>query len=152
MTIRKVVKAGLLSAVGFVTVLGVAYLFLRLVGITTPGACISEEMETLPDMSGAKVEVVYTGCHTIAKDETISVYFSRAAVNGESLFAKWVNGRTVVFRYDPGHPTSLPAIELGGKDRVVISIPEVSSVVLRRQRWRNLTIDYTIGHIDYPSL
>jgi hypothetical protein len=150
MAIKKATKAVLIGGVGIVAVSAVGYLVLRLVGIITPDACISEEMKTMADLSDAKVEIVYTNCDTLVKDEAVSVYFSRAAVKEESWFAKWSNHRSLVFRYDSGRPSGPPAIESPGKDRILISIPEVSSVFLRCQKWRNVSIDYNIGHIDYP--
>ena len=52
--------------------------------------------------------------------------------------------------YDPGRPGDPPVIGTQGKDRIEISIPEVSFILLRRQKWRNVFIDYNIGRIDYP--
>ena len=147
---KKVANTTLVIAVSIVAVLGVGYLFLRLTGIIVPDACISERMKTMPNLSGTKVEIVYTNCDTLAKDEAISVYFSRAAVKEDSWYAKWFNRRTLVFRYDPGRPSGPPVIESLRKDRVLISIPEVSSVAIRGDKWRDISIDYKIEHVMNP--
>jgi hypothetical protein len=144
---KRVAKTILVIAVSIVAVLGVGYLFLRVTGIIDPDACISERMKTMPNLSGAKVEIVYTNCDTLAKDEAISVYFSRAAVTEESWFANWRNHRTLVLRYDPGRPSDPPAIDSAAKDRILISIPEVSSVALQHQKWRDISIDYKIDGV-----
>jgi len=147
---KKLAKTTLVIAVSVVAALGVGYLFLRLTGIIIPDACIFERMKTMPNLSGAKVEIVYTNCDTLAKDEAISVYFSRAAAKEDSWYTKWFNRRTLVFRYDPGRPSDPPAIESLGEDRMVISVPEVSSVALRSEKWRDISIDYKIEHVMNP--
>jgi len=85
---KKVAKTILVGIAGIVAVSCAGYVFLRLAGIIDPDACVSERMKTVPNLSGAKVEIVYTNCDTLAKDEAISVYFSRAAVTEESWFAE----------------------------------------------------------------
>jgi len=138
---KKVAKIILVGVAGIVAVSSAGYVFLRLAGIIDADACVSERMKTMPNLSGAKVEIIYTNCDTLAKDEAISVYFSRAAATEESWFANWRNHRTLIFRYDPGRPSDPPIIESPGKDRIVISIPEVSSVALRGDKWRDISID-----------
>ena len=76
---KKVAKTILVGVAGILTVSGAGYVFLRLAGIIDPGACITERMKTVPNLSGAKVEIIYTNCDTLAKDEAVSIYFSRAA-------------------------------------------------------------------------
>jgi hypothetical protein len=117
-----------------------------------PDVCLSENQMTIPNLSGMKFEVIYTNCDTLAKEEEISVYVSGADVNGESVLAKWSNRRTVLFRYDPwSNDTPLPSIQAAGNDRILISVPRVSSVDLQTRKWRNVTIDYNIGDIEYPQ-
>ena len=90
---KKVAKIIVIGVVGIVAVCGAGYEFLRLAGIIDPDACISERMQTIPNLSRAKVETVYTNCDTLAKDEAISVYFSRASVNDGTWYGKWFNRR-----------------------------------------------------------
>jgi|SRR5580704_2625742 hypothetical protein len=131
-------------------VLGGGYVVLRLVGVVEPNACISEQRMSIPDLSGTKVEVVYTNCDTLAKDESISIYLSRA--KRESWFAKWWDHRVLVFRYDPGRSDSpLPSITRASDSSILISIPEVSSVAHQSRNWENISIAYNLGKVDYPA-
>ena len=70
------------------SLLGVGYGLLRLKGIAMADACISEELGTIPNLYGAKFEIVSTNCDTLIREEAIRVYMSRAAVEGDSWFAK----------------------------------------------------------------
>ena len=148
---KKLVKTILVSAVGLVMVLGGGYVFLRLIGIIDPDACISQEMMTIPDLAGAKVEVVYTNCDTLAKDESVKVYFSRAAVNGESWFARWRRHRTLVFWYDPGGrgfaDMPLPSITHPSPSTILISIPKACDVEYESRKWENMSINYAVRKV-----
>jgi hypothetical protein len=148
---KKLAKAILVSIIGTVVVLGVRYVFLHPLGRADPDACISEEMMTIPDLAGAKIEIVYTNCDTLVKDEAVKVYFSRAAVKGESWFARWRNHRTLVFCYDPGGRAfahmPLPSITHPSPSTILISIPEVSSILFKTRKWENMSIDYAIGKV-----
>jgi hypothetical protein len=147
---KKVAKIILVGCAGIVAACGAGYVFLRPAGIMDPGACVSERMKTMPNLSGAKVEIVYANCDTLAKDEAISVYFSRAAEKEHTWYERWFNQRTLVFRYDPGRPSGPPSMESLSKDRIVISIPEVSSVAFQTRTWKNVSVGYDIRHIQYP--
>ncbi len=131
--------------------LGAAYLILVAVGqVTWPGACLTEDLTAIPNLSGMKVEATYTNCDTFAKEEVVSVYISRAVAPGEPFLARWRSQRTLIFRYDPGRPDNPPpSITANGRGRILISIPEVSSVLLETKKWQDISVDYNIGHIDY---
>jgi hypothetical protein len=59
-----------------------------------------------------------------------------------------ISRKTLVFCYDPGgRDDPLPSILLSGSDRILISIPEVSSVSFQAQKWLNMSIEYSIGRI-----
>jgi hypothetical protein len=147
-TVKKLVVT--LSGV-ILLLLGVGYVILRAVGIVDPNACISETKGTIPDLSGARVEIIYTNCDTLAKDEAISVFIS-SAISRDSWFAKWRSRRSLVFRYDPGRPDNpLPHITNPSRSTILISVPEVSSIIYQNQRWRDMSIDYAIGKVDYPT-
>lgn len=157
MVSNKVARKALLYCAGSVVMLAIAFVMIvpdarvTVVRMILPGACMTEQTALIPNLSGMKFEVVYTNCDTLAKEEATSVYISRASVNGESLFARWSNRKTLVFRYDPARWDSPPpSIKALRNDRVLISIPEVSSVILQSRRWRKVSIDYNIEHIDYP--
>jgi hypothetical protein len=113
------------------------------------GVCMTEELKTIPNLSGMRFEVTYTNCDTLAKEEEVTVYVSRAPVKGESLAARWSNRKTPIFRYVPGR-LGAPSIEASGDDRILISIPDISSVYRQVRTWQNVHIDYSIGHIYYP--
>jgi hypothetical protein len=148
---KKLAKTILVSIVGLVVVLGAGYALLRIAGTNDSDGCISEEMMTIPDLAGVKAEVVYTNCDTLVKDEAVKVYFSRAAVKGESWLAKWRNRRTLVFWYDPGGRAfpdmPLPLITHPSPSTILISVPEVSSVAYKSRKWENMSIDYAIGKV-----
>jgi hypothetical protein len=115
-----------------------------------PFACLTETKMKIANLSGTDLEVTYTNCDVIAKDEFVSVYASPAVGKGDSVFARLLNRRTLVFRYDPGKPDNLPSIKGVGDDRILISNPGVSQVFYQSRKWKSVTIDYEIGHIDYP--
>ena len=148
----KLAKRAVLYCASIVVALAAVYVILVATGrIPLPGACITEEKMRIPNLSGMEFEVTYTNCDTLAKQEAISIYVSRAAVNGESLFARWLNRKTLLFRYDPARWDSpAPSINATGNGRILISIPEVSSVFFQTRKWRNVSVDYNIGHTDYP--
>ena len=82
---------------------GTRYVFLRLAGIIDPDVCLSERMQTMPNLSGAKVEIVYTNCDTLAKDESISVYFSRSRERGRMVW-EMVQSQNARFPLRPWPP------------------------------------------------
>lgn len=148
---KKLLKALSFADLGIVVVLGAGYAILRLAGIIDPAFCISEDLQPVPRLSEAKVEIVYTNCDTLAKDEAISVYFSRPTVQGESRVSTWLNRRTLIFRYDPGRSDNpSPSITHSSKSTILISVPEVSSVIYQNRAWRGMSIEYAIGKVYCP--
>jgi hypothetical protein len=114
-------------------------------------ACQAEERLKIEDPAGFIFEVVDESCDTLAKDESISVYAKKAVSNGVWGFASWRNQRTLLFRYDPGRPDNpLPSIKLPSQTTILISIPEVSSIVYQNRKWENMSVNYEIGKVDYP--
>jgi hypothetical protein len=132
------------------SLLGMAYALTRLEGIATADACISEALGTIPNLYGAKFEIISTNCDTLTKDEAIRVYVSRAAAEGDSWFARWRNRRELIFDYDPAMDERPPVIEPSGNHRVVISVAKASHIFLQRRTWQNVSIDYRIGRIINP--
>jgi hypothetical protein len=113
-------------------------------------ANLSETLMVLTDVSGADVEVIYTNSDTLAKQEDISVYLSDAHDRG-SWIRKSLHGKTRVFSYDPGNPDNPPpSITSPAVGQLLISVPRVSSVALKQTHWKNVSITYEIGRIDYP--
>jgi hypothetical protein len=151
MTPGRAIRLTLIGALCILVVLGAGCAFLFHTLFNAPNACISEELETIPDASGTKIEVIYTNCDTLAKDESVRVYFSNAG-QGDSWLSKWRSHRTLVFEYDPGGLAGnpKPIIQSQDKARVLISVPTVSSISTQRKRWGDVSIDYKIGHVFYP--
>ena len=114
--------------------------------------CLAEDLKQVPNLSGMRVDVVYENCDTLAKTEDVTVYLSRASAPGESAFAKWSNRRDIVFGYDPGYPAVAPEILADGGNRILISIPVLSSILVQERNWRNVSIDYDIGRVIYGDL
>ena len=151
MTTKGIAKTIGIGVIGVAIFWGAWRVVLRLTGIDDPNTCISEEPKTIPDLSGMKVEIVYTNCDTLAKQEDVSVYFSPAVQGKKSWFAKWTNQRTLVFRYDPDRSDApLPSITNPSQSTILISIPEVSSVSYQNRKWKSMSINYEIGKVDYP--
>lgn len=152
MTTRKVVKSIGVGVISVAVLWGAWRAVLRFTGLNDPNACISEQLKTIPDLSGTKVDIVYTNCDTLAKQEDVSVYFSPAAVKRKSWFAKWTNRRTLVFRYDPGRPDNpLPLITHPSQSTILISLPEVSSISYQNRKWTDMSVNYDVGRVDYPT-
>ena len=135
---------------GILSAIGAGYGLLRLPQLGSADACLSEELAGVHNLLDTKFEVIYTNCDTLIKDEAIRVYMSPAVVAGKSFFASWQKQRELVFQYDPGMDRSPPAIEASGNNRVLISVSYVSSISVQRRTWRNISINYRIGHVAYP--
>jgi hypothetical protein len=152
MTTKRPAKTIGVGVLGVVALWGVSRIVLRVTGFDDPNACISEQVKTILDLAGTKVDVVDTNCDLITKQEDVSVYFSSAAVKGESWFAKWTNRRTLVFSYDPRRPDhSLPSFTHPSQSTILISIPEVSSILYQNRKWAKVVIEYDIEHVVYPA-
>ncbi|MGC2161883.1 MAG: hypothetical protein WA634_08250 [Silvibacterium sp.] len=104
---------------------------------------------TVANLPAVDFEVTDVDCDTLAKDEAVRIYASRAGSG--ALFAQWFRSKTLLFRYDPGRPDNpLPLIRATGRSQILISIPEVSSIDVQRKSWNGLSIAYDIGKVDYP--
>jgi hypothetical protein len=120
--------------------LGVAYLTLATIGLAPgPGDCLSETLGKISHLSSIDIEIDYTNCDALAKDESIRVFASK-------------HGRTrkvLLFKYDPGGDEP-PVITSLDPHAIEISVPRVSQVFFRREDWDGLSVHYKIGIIDYP--
>jgi len=119
--------------------------------VVVKSSCTSEtKMKT--SLPGEDVEVVYLSCDTLAKQDTIDVYLMKAGANKQSSLIRWLYKKTLVFQYDPAlEDGPLPVIRVSGRNRIVIAVPKVSSVLVKTRNWRNVSIDYEIGKTDYPE-
>jgi len=139
---KTVLALGLISA----TCLAVRFGLTRMV-------CGTEEKLRVEELSGLRFEVTYLSCDTLAKDEAIRVYAETTAPDRAWFFRNWRNQRTLLFRYDPEREDSpLPIITRPSQSTIRISIPEVSSVSYQNRKWANMSVDYDIGRVDYPTV
>ena len=114
--------------------------------------CTTEERLKIENLSGVSFEVVDTACDTLAKEEAIEIYARRAHPKGIRIFSGLWDRRTLLFRYDPGNPdTPLPSITRPSQSTILISIPDVASVLEQKHEWSNMSVKYDIGRVDYPA-
>jgi hypothetical protein len=129
----------LAPAVALVCVL---YLLLAMVGLAPlPDDCITEVRSRISGVSGFEFEISETDCDTIAKTATISVL-------------AWKPGQTkgiLLFKFFPAYVDLLPAITSVDQHTVQISIAEISSLFLLKERLGDLVVNYKIDVIDYPD-
>jgi hypothetical protein len=138
MRFARTVADGLIAvAIGVAfTVLPVAFLFWLIIAST----CRTEKVKKFYNMSGYNFEVTHTDCDAIAKWHFIDVLVAKGGSTRQ----------TVLLEYVPA-VEALPVIKLVGAKAFRISIPRISSLRLRRDRWENLSLDYDIGSIEYPE-
>jgi hypothetical protein len=112
-----------------------------------PGVCVSENEATIQDVNGMEFNVVYENCDTLAKEEDVYVYVSKAS-SGGWFFSRWLHRRTLLVSYDPGgrYEVPLPTIQLAGDKKILISIPAVGETpYIRARRWHDVDIEYIVG-------
>lgn len=148
MSIRKTLARTAIAA-GICCALYAALVIVRF--IPGPFACLTETEMRLQNLSGMNVEVTYTNCDTLAKDESISVYASPSSANGEPFWVRLLRRKTLLFRYDPGRFDNLPAIKANGEHATLISNPRIAEIFYQSRKWNGVTVDYQIGKVDYPG-
>jgi hypothetical protein len=114
-----------------------------------PGVCMTEKLKTIPDLSDMNFEIIYTNCDTLAKEDSVSICVSRALGKEASFFERWFNKKTLIFKYVPGR-SDTPSIKVSDNGRILISIPNISSIYVQSREWRHVSIEYAIGHVEYP--
>ena len=112
----------------------------------------TETVQTITNINGEDFEIAdNSSAGFLVTNYWVSVYASPTTVGNKSLFSRWNRHRTEIFRYDWSYPNGpYPSIKASGPDKILVSIPSVSSVMLKRTSVENVHIDYAIGHIDYP--
>ena len=113
----------------------------------SPFATSTSTEARLNNVAGYDYEVTYTNSDTLAKNEWMSVYVSKS---GTGFLPYWLHKKTLLFRYDPAASIHAPLIKAIDGNTVKISIPEVSSVFVKKTELDGLTIKYEIGKVDYP--
>lgn len=125
-----------------VILVAIIYLWLAMIGLAwTPYTCITETRKQISGVSGFDFEISETNCDTLAKDASISVF---ASISGQTK-------RVLLFKYGPAYIDLMPVITPVDKHTVQISIPEISDLIFRRDKLKDLTIRYKIDIIDYPD-
>lgn len=103
-----------------------------------PPRTVTENRMHVEGAEGASFDVTYT--HTEGKGE--GAYVSvLATVHGAGP-----SDATLLFRYDPGPwDGTLPVIATPGTKKVMIRVPAVAEVLVRKAAWNDWTVDYRIG-------
>ena len=102
----------------------------------------TETREKIVNLSGFNFEIIETIPGGIAKMDWISIFASKV---GE-------NRKTLLFEYDPGsYYDLLPTIQVSSDHNITISIPAISSIRVQHFKWQYGSVDYEIGHIDFPE-
>jgi hypothetical protein len=115
----------------------------------TAWSCTSEKRGGLDNVSGWDLEIEHTSCDLFAKDEAISVY---ATWHGSARGLGWFRKRMLIFRYAPFSPDELlPGFESSGPHKILISVPEVSSISVQQYAIGDTAVNYHIGRIEYPD-
>jgi hypothetical protein len=119
-----------------------------LIGVGVPFAyvyfhtkCWTRVHERISSLSSFDFEISETICHTLVVDDAISIFASGPGRREKVL----------LFKYDPGGDVPLPRITSVDPQTVLISVPWISSIQVRRRTWDGMTIEYDIGKIDYPG-
>lgn len=151
-TTYKVIAVALFVAIA--TPIGLWVGYTRLKGYSsnplTYSSCITESEAQISNVAGWDFEVEDTNCDTLVKDEAIRVFAVRSGAD-RSKWTRFLARRRLVFQYDPGNQEALvPAISTTGKNRILISIPRVSSIYEKNELVGATEVAYDIKRIDYP--
>jgi hypothetical protein len=122
--------------------LGVVYLFLAAVGLAwTPYTCIKETRQKISNLSGFDFEISETDCSTFGETASISIFVSTAGGHEKAL----------LFKYGPEDDGQLlPSIVVSDRGNISISISEVADIVSQQRKWKNSSIYYYIGSVQFP--
>ena len=106
------------------------------------------EVLAKPVVGASRFEIVDVSCDTLAKDEVVRIY----ELTPHRLWLGHLEDRgTLLFGYDPGNPQNIqPQIAIDARGELTISIPWISSIWYKADRWNGRPIHYEIGRIDYP--
>ena len=136
---KRLLKIMIVSASALIVLVVVGYLLLDMIrsrGTTT------ETREKIVNLSGFNFEIIETIPGGIAKMDWISIFASKV---GE-------NRKTLLFEYDPwSYYDLLPTIRVSSNYNITISIQAISSIRVQHFKWQYGSVDYEIGHIDFPE-
>lgn len=101
-----------------------------------------------PVVRTSRFEVVDVSCDTLAKDETVRIY---TLTSHRSWLGHTEDRETLLFGYDPGNSeNNRPQIAIDMAGKLTITMPWISSIWYKADRWNGQLINYEIGRIDYP--
>jgi hypothetical protein len=135
-------KRSLIWGIRIATLLVGGYLVSAMYGLWTPYTCITDTIQQMSNLSGYDFKVVETDCSTLGEDAAVKVYISFTGRKRAVL----------LFKYGPSGVNPYPSIAVPERDRVSISVPEVSDVFLERHKWLGISVDYHIGHAMQPDV
>lgn len=149
---KRVVKgAGIIIAFGLVVYLLGTFFPILFRSAVRRMSCSTETVKIVM-IGDLRFEMEDTVCDGIGKDEDMSVYVKDTSLDGKWFFSRWRNSRTLLFTYDPRTPDMpVPSISRPSQGKILISIPEVSEVLYQNPKWANISIEYAVGKVYYPS-
>ena len=144
MTWSFVRKMTIISAIALIAV-GAIYRLLQASVVT------NETRGKIENLSGNDFEIIYTEEDSIGKEEFVSVYGSKSETGNGAMFRRFLDKKTRLFEYNPiAWDSPSPSIVALGPNKILISVPKISSIIIQKKVWGNVSIDYQIGHVDYP--
>ena len=122
--------------------IGAIYLFLAFIDLApNPYTCVTNDLKTIADLSGYRLSVKETDCDAIAKTDSIRVFIAKAGQGGGEL----------IFQYGPILNATPPEFHVNARGDIVIAVSEIADIWVQRSRWRDVSIEYQIGRVQYPS-
>jgi hypothetical protein len=124
--------------------IGLAFTVLPLVIVIwflDSSSCTTQTRRTFYNMSGFNFVVSETDCDSMGRQTWISVLVARGGRAPKNLLLQYVP-----VEYDVPYPV----VRQKGANAFRISVPAISTLMYRRDRWETLSIDYDIGDIDHP--
>jgi hypothetical protein len=121
---------------------GVTLLVAIGIGVIPLNGCDAERKKKISNLAGLDFEVTDTDCDVgLYKGAAMSVFVSKTGEGEKAL----------LFKFEPEDDDLLPEIKVEQQNStILVSISRISSIYLRKDRWRNMTVKYDIGHTDYP--
>jgi hypothetical protein len=122
---------------------GVTLLVAIGIGVIPLNGCDVESKKRVSNLAGLDFEVTHTDCDVgLYKGAAMSIFVSKTGEGEKAL----------LFKFEPEDDDLLPKIKVQQQNStILVSISRISSIYLRKDRWRNMSVEYDIGHVDYPS-
>ncbi len=101
--------------------------------------CITKVEQSFINISGYDFQIESVDCDTIAKELYYKIYVTKTGNKARDL----------IFEYSPG-TLVIPNIKAIASKKIQISVSDVGAVYEQQTEYKDLSIDYEIGQIDYP--